>query len=194
MADEQRWTDTLEKFFVSFARDINTIKPGVIQSVSGTTANIKILSKTRSYSGVQTEFMDVYNVPIFCLQAQRGQSYISMPVMPGDNVIVLFSDRNTGNLRNTAGVSAVDSDDVKTHTYEPLMAIPWLFTFPNTIPPNTGNITISNSGSRIDMLPDGTINVFGNINLTGNLAVNGIDFLTHIHNTPAGPSDPPQSP
>ena len=169
--------ELLSKFTRNYLRQVHTIKPAIVTKVnhSKNTLDAKILTNTKYGSGVNMPQPDVRNVPFFILSASKGNAKITMPLTPGDNVLILFSDRDYGNLLKTGGSTPVDSKDLKTHEYDPILALPCFYTTPNATEVDSSNIVISNGASSITIAPDGNIDVLTTADTTitaTNLTVN----------------------
>lgn len=168
--------DILKEFLNDQMRNIHTIKPSVVTNVnySNNTVDVQPLTKTRYEDEVQIVLPVVQDVPLLVLSANTGGARITFPVKVGDTVVVLFSDRDIGDLLSTPGKVPRDSDSLETHPLEGIMALPCFFTAPTSKTIDSENIIIENGSSYIELEPSGDINIDGptNINIAAGSDVN----------------------
>lgn len=86
--------DALKKLRQDVARSLNCIKVGRIQKFDGSkkTAEVQILLKRVLPDGSILSYPLLVDCPVFTLQG--GGASLRMPIVPGDQCLVLFSDRN----------------------------------------------------------------------------------------------------
>lgn len=199
----------MNKFLLNYMRNIHTIKPAIVKKVVGNKVSASILTQTKYVDGHVQPFPDVNNVPLMVYSGGMGTSRITVPVASGDMVLILFSDRDLAGLMSSSGRSPTVPDDIKTHEYHPIMAIPCMFTLPNEKPIEPGRIVIESGTSRVSVGMDGTvdivapvlnlvspvINMTGNIAHTGEYTLNGVPMSTHKHisASPGNPTGNPQA-
>lgn len=157
-------------------REVATIKPAVVTAVKGQFINARPLTKTRYRKGPQEYAPEVFDVPLMVYSG--GGATISVPVKAGDMVILLFSDRDTGDLMNSsisASSDGFDANFVDPLKYYPLVAIPCFYTIPDAVSVDPTKITVINGGSQITVDKDGDIEVTSaaavNITATGDVSV-----------------------
>jgi len=99
-------TDAFSNFKLDVFRSINCVKIGKIQSFDGTkkTATIRLLFKRVLPDGRIASYPILVDCPIFTLQGGGGA--IQMPIVAGDQCIVLFADRNIDAWFKTGSESA----------------------------------------------------------------------------------------
>jgi hypothetical protein len=182
----------LNKFLMNYMRHIHTIKPAVVTKVVGNRISGTILTQTKYKDGHIQPFPPISNVPLMVYSGGGGTSRITVPVSVGDMVLVLFSDRDYGSLlQNGASVSI--PDDLKTHEFHPIAALPCIFALPDEKPIEPGKIVIESGASRIALGLDGNIEIVGTITHTGSYILNGLPIETHRH-TSASPGSPTSTP
>lgn len=161
----------LELFFRDSIRRLATVKPCFVQEVVGNRVRVKPLTKTLYKDGKQEELPELFDVPLFIYSAQRGRARVTVPVGRGDLVIVVFSDRDMGNMLNELVSSPVayDSDELWCLGLYPLCAFPSFFTIPSEIDLDEDDIVIGNGTSTINIAPDGDISI---VNTGSNLNIN----------------------
>lgn len=199
----------MNKFLLNYMRNVHTIKPALVKKVVGNRISAAILTKTRYADDYQQPFPDVNNVPLMVYSGGLGTSRVTVPVSVGDMVLILFSDRDLGGLMLGSGKTPAEPDDIKTHEYHPVMAIPCMFSLPNEKPIEPGKIVIESGVSRVAVGLDGVVeitapvvnitapvtNIIGNIVHTGEYTQNGIPMSTHKHvsASPGNPTGVPQA-
>lgn len=185
-------TETLNKFVRNYLRQVHTIKPAQVVSVNhgSNTLTAKIMTDTYKENGVNIPHPDVVDVPFFILSANAGAAKITMPITPGDLVLILFSDRDYENYLLTSGSSLISSKNPATHDYNPLLALPCFYTAGSSTEVSSTDITIQNGSTTVTVAPDGAvtvdspatvdINATTGVNITsplttvnGNMQVNG---------------------
>ena len=154
--------ESLVRFLNDYNRGVHTNKPAVVTSVD-TTKNVlsaKILTKTLFKDGTEETFPDVVDVPYFILSGTKGKSRITIPIDVGDNVIIIFSDRDVGGLMSGKGSSPETPQEIRTHTYEPILAIPCFFTEANAVPVlEPDKIVIENNLTSVKISPTGEVEI-----------------------------------
>lgn len=166
MANHDSFYDLLLKSFRDMLRNVDTIKPGVVTARRGNLINARILTTTRYASGKVEEQSEVFNVPLFTYSAKRGDAAITVPVSVGDNIVVVFSDRDLPNLSESGGTSPLQSTEVETHRYAPLLAFPSPI-IPNEVEIPENEVRIEYGSSMISITEDSIDIVSPNITLNG---------------------------
>lgn len=91
--------DMLDDFKIEVFRDLNCVRPGVVQSVDlaaqSVTVKLTIKEWLDSVNNVSIEYPILTDVPFFVLQG--GGAFLELPVTKGDPCVVLFSDRDIDN-------------------------------------------------------------------------------------------------
>lgn len=153
--------DNLLNFMTDYMRHVHTIKPAVVTKVDLTknTLSAKILTSTLYKDGETTSFPDVKDVPFFVLAGQKGLARITVPVAVGDNVVILFSDRDMGSLLSSKGSSVQDPSQIKTHGFYPLLALPDFFTESNAKVIEADKISIENGITSIKIGATGEVDI-----------------------------------
>jgi len=162
-------------------RNVHTIKPAVVTKNNGHTVNVRPLTTTRYRDGTHLPFPEIPDVPLMIYSGTKGAARVTVPIVAGDTVMLLCSDRDYGDLLD----SEVDvksfflSDEIEPLELFPIMAIPSFFTEPEGKPVDTENIVIENDSTKITVKPNGDIDIDTptNINVTAggdaNLTVGG---------------------
>lgn len=155
------FTDTLDLWLRDRLRAVRTIMPCKVVSVNHFTNSLtcKPLTKTRYRNGSQVPTDLLFDVPYFIYSASRGSARITMPIAVNDNVLVLCSDRDYGNLLQSDGLNEQDGDNFQTLGLYPILAIPCFYTTDSATPADDSSIVIENGTTKI------TIGESGNIDL-----------------------------
>lgn len=193
MSNTNTPVDIMNKFLLNYMRHVHTIKPALVTKVVGNRVSARILTQTRYKDGHLQPFPDVFDVPLMVYSGGMGTSRITVPVASGDMVLVLFSDRDIASLMTGSGTAPSTPDDIKTHEYHPIAALPCIFTLPNEKPIEPNKVVIESGASRIALGVDGMIEIVGTINHTGSYVLNGLPIETHRH-TSAAPGNPTSTP
>lgn len=173
--------EALNLFVRDKLRSVHTIKPAVVLKNNGHTVNVRPLTTTRYRDGTQLPIGEIPDVPLMIYAGTKGNARITVPVVEGDTVMLLCSDRDYGSLLESSvdTKSIFPSDDIQPMELFPIMAIPMFFTEPEGKPIDTENIVIENGTTTITVKPSGDIDIYtpANINVnTGgdaNISVEG---------------------
>lgn len=113
--------DVLDSLDRDINLDLNCVKIGQINKFDPEkkTAEIQILFKILKQDETSSSYSVLVDCPIFTLQG--GGSSLQMPIEPGDNCIVLFSDRNIDNWYRT-GSEGIPFDG-RTHSLSDAIAL-----------------------------------------------------------------------
>lgn len=145
--------------------NIHTSIPARVESYDSTTqrANVKpVVNRTDVIGGeeITQEFPVLMNVPVAFPRA--GGWAITMPLAPGDYVLVTFSERSLDGWRSTG---AVPSDDLlaRSHDLSDAVAHP-ISVYPDASPiasvaPDHMVIGREDTGTRVLIKPDGYVEV-----------------------------------
>jgi len=168
--------ESLNLFFRDKLRGVHTIKPAVVTQNNGHTVNVRPLTTTKYRDGQQLPLPEIPDVPLMIYSGTKGGARITMPVVAGDTVLLLCSDRDYGTLldNEVSTTSIFASEDIQPLELFPIMAIPCFFTEPEGKPVDTSNIVIENGSTKITVKPSGDIDMEtdANINMSasGNLS------------------------
>ena len=186
MANAYEWSDVLDLFLRDKLRQVDTFKPAIVTTINGNRLDARMLTQTK-YLAKQVPQPDVFDVPFQIMSAKKGNVAITMPISPGDLVMIAFSDRDFGDLLDyrddqlqeirTAGDGqslAPQGDELYTHRYNAIFAMPCWYTEPTAIPVNTDDIVIKNHTTQINIDPSGNVTMAATkVKMTGNLEVDG---------------------
>lgn len=192
MANSFQQKDALDLWLRDYLRQVDTFKPAIVTAVKGNRLDARILTKT-AYQDKQLEQPDVMDVPYMIYSANRGAAAITIPLKVNDLVMVAFSDRDVGDMfdatadrldeisgRGDGQTLAFESDDVYTHRYNAVFAMPSWYTAPIETPVDPDNIVIRNQGTQVVITPEGQVNITadtvsmsGNLNVTGDITSGG---------------------
>ena len=153
--------DSLLNFMTDYCRHIHTIKPAIVTKVdlNKNTLSAKILTSTLYKDGDTSNFPDVMDVPFMILSGQKGLARITVPIAAGDNVVILFSDRDLAGLMSSGGSSVQKPTQIKTQGYYPVLALPSFFTASNAKTIEPDKIVIENGVTSIKVSATGEVEV-----------------------------------
>lgn len=183
---------SLEKFVRDKLRNVHTIKPAVVTKNNGHTVNVKVLSTTRYRDGTQLPLPILEDVPLMIYSGTKGNARVTVPVIEGDTVLLLCSDRDFSDLLDsTVDVDSIfPSESVEPFGIHPIMAIPMFFTEPEGKPIDTKNIIVENGTTTITVKPSGDIDIYtpaninvqadgdANVNVLGDATTNVLGNMT----------------
>lgn len=173
---DNSYPESLNKFMRDKLRNVHTVKPCVVTKVTGNRVSVKPLTSTKYHDGSQFDLPILDDVPLMIYSANMGGARITVPITVGDTVIVLCSDRDTGDLMNTkvTGPRAFPADEITPLELYPILAIPCFYTIPSEKPISTTDIVIENGSTKISVKPSGDIDLetTANINATAGGDVN----------------------
>lgn len=204
--DSNTFTESLNKFLRDKLRNVHTIKPAVVTKVTGNRVSVKPLTTTKYHDGTHLPLPVLDDVPLMIYSGQKGKARVTVPVGVGDLVMVLCSDRDTGDLLNSTVKSQKYflSDEITPLELYPILAIPCFFTIPTEKELSGTDIVVENGTTKITVKPDGniemeaegdvTVNAGGNVDVNsegdtnivseGTVNVSGVGLVTL--NAPAG--------
>ena len=199
----------------AFARDnLYTAIPAVVlntdkfatEQIVDVVPTIGRLYEDGSYTDPQT----VFNAPV--VFPAGGGGAITFPIKRGDVVLLVFSQRDTNNWRASEGKLSTKPKTPRSHALTDAMVIPCLGTASNNSSPNPDDVEVKFAGSNVLLKKDGTvevnaakdliataagkaevtapsINLIGDVTITGNFASSGGTFThdgvnvgaTHYH-------------
>lgn len=164
--------ESMNNMFRDKFRNIHTIKPCVVTRNNGFTVNVRPLTTTKYRDGQQLPIPEIPDVPLMIYSGTKGGARVTVPVVEGDTVVVLCSDRDVGNLfGSTVNINSIfPSDEYTPMELYPIMAIPMFFTEPEGTPVDTKNIVIENGSTKITVKPSGDIDIDTPANINVNVA------------------------
>jgi len=176
--------DSTNKFIRKYLRETHSIKPAVVTAVdhSANKLNAKILTDTYVGSGVNIPQPDVFDVPFFILSANAGAAKITMPIANGDVVLILFSDRDYEDYLTTTGNQVVSNNNLRTHDYNPILALPCFYTAASSTDVSSTDISIENASTKVVIKPDGNIEMETSANIDATASAVNVTAATSTFN------------
>lgn len=167
---DNTFTESMTKFIRDKLRNVHTVKPCVVTKITGNRVSVKPLTATKYHDGSQFDLPILDDVPLMIYSANMGGARITVPITVGDTVIVLCSDRDTGDMMNTkiTKAQAFPADEITPLELYPILAIPCFYTIPSEKAISTTDIVIENGSTKISVKPDGDID----LDTTGNINAN----------------------
>ena len=160
--------------------EVNTAIPARILKYdpSKQEAEVQPLIKRRYKDGTVVSRAPITGVPVVFPAA--GGGIITFPVVVGDTVLLIFSQRSIDRWVRSEG-GEVDPGDNRKHDISDAMAIPGLFSLNQALQSDPDNVIIKFSGAEIALTPDGAVqieapggfSVNGDTDITGTLSVTG---------------------
>lgn len=131
----------------------------------------------------------IANVPFWMYRA--GDTYMTLPIKPGDTGLAIFSQRDISNWKVTGGEVALQSTRI--HDYNDALFLPYFGPLAKAVPNyNSNNITIVKNGKTIEVkdgilyAPEYTIECAA-VHATGTVVSDtdcisaGISGKSHVH-------------
>lgn len=191
---------SMDRYILDKFKMLNTIKPGIVTGVNGSSVKVKPLTTTKFRDGTHIASPELFDVPL--LQIATKHASIELPVSVGDLVIVLCSDRDYSDLldRDVRGPDIAFAEEPNSLGLFPLLAIPVKYALASSRP-NPSNLTIKCKGTTMTVGENGV--VVDGVITAKDVVTDDVpslnDFynysLTHIHNegtpTQTTPPAPP---
>ena len=164
--------------------NVYTALPGTVETFDNRTnrASVKPVGKYKATDGRQLPFPTIHNAPIYFPCGMGGKAGVSFPVRPGDGCLIVFSMQQTEDYLSE-GKS--DNLDPRKHSMNDALVIPGLY--PNAATPNNthpddvcffyDDALLQLNASEFKGSVGGTNFRFAN----GDLVVNGISLVHHVH-------------
>lgn len=204
MADRnQLLNDSEEAFRIAFdGREacLWTAMPGIIEAVDLVAMTCSIQPSIQGVVANEDGSTENVNMPLLihvpiCFP-QAGGFVMTFPMVPGDEVLVVFASRCIDSWWQSGGIGV--QSEVRMHDLSDGFAIPGPFSQPNVIPSisTTGAQLRNRAGTTyVEISADGGIKlvsptavtvpgdliVTGTIATTGGLTNEGIPFASHVH-------------
>lgn len=197
--------ETFEEMFKSmldiFMLDYYFCLPCVVEAVHLDTQTVDIRPVLKAYSkslDVSVSRALIANVPFWMYRA--GDTYITLPIKPGDTGLAIFSQRDITNWKETGGEVPLQS--LRIHDYNDALFLPYFGPTSKAVADyNADNITIVKNGKSIEVkdgilyAPDYEIEC-KSVHATGTIAsdtdcISGtISGKSHVHSgVQTGPSN-----
>ncbi len=177
-------TDLLNAVKRNLATDLNCVQIGIIQTFDLETQSASVMLALKRVTSIAADgTRNMQERPILlkvpCMVLFGGNSFLSMPIAPGDNCIVLFNDREIDQWFAKGGVQTPVT--YRAHSVSDAIAIVGIRSLQNSISDYLEDgIRLSYSAnSRISLTDDqiesiaGLFKQNGDMLITGNLTVNG---------------------
>lgn len=131
--------------------DVNTAMPGKVVSVDGNRVVVKPTMPKALANGQSLEAPNIVRVPVVWPMAQGGRLGLTMPLRPGDGVLLVFSQRG---LEGWLSGQETAPDDPRRFDLSDAIAIPGLL--PNGPEPDTDEVQLFFNNTTVRLLPDGS--------------------------------------
>lgn len=191
---KEQFPDILRNAVSNILAESHTCIPGVIESYSNKTANVKP-SINRIIDGQELEMPIITNVPV--MFPGTNNFIFSFPLTKGDGCLLLFSERSMELYLNSATLP-IGPGDSRKYSLTDAICIPGLFPTGQGKQPSNLHIEIKSDSKNIEIngveinLNSGNVGV-ARLNDTTQLSLNGIDIqalaaalLTTLAFTPTG--------
>lgn len=132
-----------------YVRDLHTALPGRVESYDPATqtADIKPLVQRLEAAANGEEILEslpvIPGVPVALYRGGRG--FVSVPLEPGDHVMVVFQERSIDRYISGDG-SEANPDDFRTHSLSDAVAYPGLYPKLKAIAADADNVVVGKEG------------------------------------------------
>lgn len=117
--------------------------------------NAEPLINTKRSDGTYYELAEVLEVPLMVYSANNGIAKVTLPIKVGDNVLLLYSMRDTEDYLTKDRTTVANAEYLQVLGEYPIMAIPAGYTQSDAVEVDPDNILIENDKIKIVMKPDG---------------------------------------
>ena len=175
--------DVIKKWIHDSADNIRVSMPAKVVSYDAATnrASVKPVGTYTTKDFQEIEYPTIHSVPMQFPCGVGGTAGVTFPIKAGDGCIVIFADREIEQF-----LSGSFCDDMRSHSMNDAYAIPGLYSqAAPTVKNNSNDVCLFNAGSLVVLnggalritLADGTTALFSG----GDLVVNGISLVNHVH-------------
>jgi hypothetical protein len=195
-------------------RDFYVALPGQVVSYNSVTQTVDVKPLLqRAYvdedgNDDTDELPIVTSVPVMFPKA--GGHFLSLPIIAGDNVLLLFCDRSIDLYMSSSGAVSVDPVDFREHDITDAVAIPGFFPTPKAIKDiiatdgvfgKEKGAQVRSKGTTIDVTTAGAVASLGGFVALANLVTAELNKIAvlfnaitgHTHTIPTGTSGPPSA-
>jgi hypothetical protein len=168
------FSDVVRSIVDAVLLDVNFCLPAKIVSYDSKTqyADVEVQLQSKFIDGSLVTHPVIPKVPVKHSRANAGAAFIHMPLQPGDDVTLVFSQRSLDNWKTKGGIT--DPDDYRKFHFTDAYALIGGSSIPDAFTPNTtDSIEIVNGETSVIVHPDGK---FSATNSTAEL----IDVLDQI--------------
>lgn len=177
------FVNTMKKAIKQGISNVHTAMPGTVLSYSGGVATVQPSLPFNAPDGRSVDMPPIVGVPVVMPTCSGGTIGVSLPIQPGDGVLLVFSERSLDDW-SKGGESA----DPRRHDLTDAIAIPGCYS--SGVPANSSNdLTLFAGGTKMTVA-EGMVKISG-----ADLVVDGISFKRHVHGgvmpgggTTSGPS------
>lgn len=154
------FSDVIRSIIDTVLLDVMVCLPGKIVKYNAQTqyADVQIQLLSKYMDGSLKSYPVIPNVPVKHPRANGGKAFIHMPLKPGDDVTLHFSQRSIDNWKTQGGMS--DPADPRKHHITDAFASIGGSAIPDAFTPTTDDgIEIVNGDTQMIVKPDGTFEV-----------------------------------
>lgn len=194
MAAKRSLTEALGRAVSRVQSELYVCLPGAVERYDHTRqrADVVPLIRPRYADGQVMDPQVIVNVPV--VFPRSGGASLTMPVKPGDGVMLHFADASIDEWLTDGGT--VTPDDPRRHDMSDCFAVPGLYSFAGQSPQdNNEDVRLQYDGSELRIKPGGALEITtgatvkvttpeatinaettnnGNVTINGNLTVSGL--------------------
>lgn len=147
----EKFSEMFKRMLDVFMLDYYFCLPCVVEAVNLDKQTVDIRPVLKAYSKSLNESASralIANVPFWMYRA--GDTYITLPIKPGDTGLAIFSQRDITNWKETGG--EVELQSLRIHDYNDALFLPYFGPASKAISNyNSNNITIVKNGKSIEV-------------------------------------------
>lgn len=157
-SDTPDLADVLQTWFQAFARDLSTAFPGQVQSYDASSQTADVRPMTQRW--IDTEDGGITPDPLPMLPGipvlfpRSGPWFLTLPVSPGDWVLVICCEASIGHLRSTGQL--MDPGDLRRHHPAHAVCIPGFFPSSQALSDASGSALLLGKSSGPQLGVDGS--------------------------------------
>lgn len=147
----EKFSEMFKRMLDVFMLDYYFCLPCVVEAVNLDKQTVDIRPVLKAYSKSLNESASralIANVPFWMYRA--GDTYITLPIKPGDTGLAIFSQRDITNWKETGG--EVELQSLRIHDYNDALFLPYFGPASKSVSNyNANNITIVKNGKSIEV-------------------------------------------
>lgn len=174
------WIQILDSTKRDTAFELNCVRVGIVQAVNYDSLTVDVLIANKRTLAINKDgTQEVENFPLIRAKIVFCNPFITNPINIGDECILLFNDREIESWFINGGINA--EAHPRMHSLTDAVAIMGIRSLPKMIETLTNALHLFYGASELIMGSDTVTLNATNVNINGNLTINGTPYLSHIH-------------
>lgn len=174
------WTQILDNNKRDTATELNCVRIGIVKAVYYDSLTVDVLIANKRTKAINLDgTLEVEDFPLIRANIVYCNPFSTFPINIGDECVLLFNDRELESWFLNGEVNA--ETHPRMHSLTDAIAIMGIRSLPKMIEVMTNALHLFYSASQI-ILNDSSITLNAtDININGNLNINGKPYLSHVH-------------